>query len=74
MINRDNITRDLSGSESCYTGSYGSKSAKIRNGRGTLYVKAEEKGYLFMKWSFSGNSGAGGGTWMPPKTVAVTSN
>ena len=74
VINRDNITRNFSGSESCYNGSYGSKSAKIRNGRGTLYVKAEGKGYLFMKWSLSGNSGAGGGTWMPPKTVDVTSS
>ena len=74
VVNRNMITSDKRGDTPYASGTYGSKSIKVTNGVGTVYVKAEERGYLFMKWSFSGNSGAGGGTWMPPKTVNVTSS
>lgn len=45
------------------------KSIKVPAGSKTITLEAEKDAYIFLKWSISGNSGAGGGTFMPPKQV-----
>ncbi len=42
--------------------------AKVTN-KITVTCEMPKKGFVFCKWSLSGNSGAGGGTFMPPKQV-----
>ncbi len=47
------------------------KSIKIRNGNDKIVFECQENGYLFLKWSIAGNSGAGGGRLLIPKKITT---
>ena len=50
-----------------------SKSVKVKSGEKAKFTfEMPKKGFVFCKWSLSGNSGAGGGTFLPPKTIVIT--
>lgn len=49
------------------------KSIRVASGAKQITLEARKSAYIFMKWSLSGNSGAGGGRFMPPSTVRVVS-
>ena len=47
------------------------KSIKIRNGNDKIVFECQEAGYLFLKWSIAGNSGAGGGRLLIPRKITT---
>ena len=73
VLPRSHVYLDKELKTKASSGSYGSKSVKVPNGEKTFYVDIPEEGVLFVKWSYSGNSAAGGGKYLPNKTVIVTS-
>ena len=73
VLPRSHVYLDKGLKTKASSGSYGSKSVKVPNGEKTFYVDIPEEGVLFVKWSYSGNSAAGGGKYLPNKTVIVTS-
>ncbi|MBR1453897.1 MAG: hypothetical protein IJ593_04560 [Lachnospiraceae bacterium] len=50
------------------------KSITVASGvTGVVQFEMKKSGYVFLKWSLSGNGNKGGGLFMPPETVEVTS-
>ena len=73
VLSRDNIFLDKSLTQKAGNGSFGDKSVSALNGSKKFYVRIPEKGVLFVKWSLSGNGGAGGGKYLPKDKVLVIS-
>ena len=72
-IPRTNIYQGNSTSTTLATA--GSMSNSVRANAGvktTFTIDVPKKGILFMKWSMYGNSGAGGGTFLPPEKVILS--
>ena len=72
-IPRASIYQGNASSTTLATAGSMSKAVRVNSGTKTTFtIDVPKKGILFMKWSIYGNSGAGGGTFLPPEKVILS--